>query len=182
MERIFAEEAAYGVGYMIFHHEDDDREAEDQEKRNLAEVGLEFLDHACAVAVVFRPVAELHLAERGKLVEDHGDYEKHVELEHISLLEEARDLFLVVRENKSCKECGRRIDPPFSGEPECHVILPPFALVVERIEPPVLRSVPWRKMSVPAEKAAQSDYEQEYHCKADGALLYEAEAQEEHEI
>lgn len=182
VERILAEEAAYGVGDVIFHHEDDYRDAEDQEQRDLAEVCLELFHHACAVAAVFCPVAELHLAECGELIEDHSDYEKHMELEGISLFEESRDLFLVVCEDKTCKERGRRIDPPFSGEPERHVILPPFALVVERVEPPVLRSVPGRKMSVPAEKEAKSDYEQEYHRKADRALFYEAEAEEEHEI
>ena len=182
MERILAEEARYGVAYVIFHHEDNDRKTEEQEQRHLAEICLHLLCDSGAVAVPFGPVTELCLSPGRELEEDHRDSQENEELNAVQLLEECYKILFVACENKSREECGCRVDPPFAVEPQGFFYLPPLSFGSRRRKPPVVFSVPPCEMSVVAEADAQSDDEEEHDAKTYGAALDEAEAKKECEI
>ena len=59
MERILAEETADGIAYVILHEEDVDRNGQDQEQGNLAEVSCELIADLRSLEIEFCPVTEL---------------------------------------------------------------------------------------------------------------------------
>lgn len=106
MERVLAEETAYRVANVILHKEDVDRNWQDQEQRNLAEVSSELIADLWSLKIEFRPVTELGLTDIGDREAYFGNDYEDKETLPVILLEEGNDLFLVVRENKTCEERG----------------------------------------------------------------------------
>ena len=184
MERILAEETADGVAYVILHEEDEDRNGQDQEQRKLAEVSCDLIADLGSLQIEFRPVAELRLADVGYSEADFSNDDEDKETLPVVFLEEVDDLFLVVRENKTCQECGSGVDPPFAMEPEYLLLHPPcsFVHIVVFAAPPVVGTCPPCVVAFDHGAYSHKDYECEDDLKACLAVAEQTEGDEEQEI
>ena len=106
MERVLAEETADRVAYVILHKEDEDRNGQNQEQGNLAEICSDLIADLRSLQIEFCPVTELGLADVGDEKACFCYEDEEEETLPVILLEEGNDLFLVARENDTCKECG----------------------------------------------------------------------------
>ena len=184
MERILAEESGNRIVYVVLHHEDEDSKYKDKEQRDLAEVSDDLLIKFITVAVPLCPITEVALSERRKLVAEHRDGQKDMELECVRLLEERDDLLFVVRENKTRKECRCSVDPPFTVEPEDLLVHPPFETVLEErfVRPPLVRPCPVCEVADAHAACTHREDKYEYDREAYGTVLDKAECQEEYEV
>ena len=105
MKRVFAEESAYRIDYVVLHEEHEYRERENEHQRDLAEICQDLFVDLRTSHVEFRPVTEACLTVCVKAISSKGDEDQDKELGSVFVLEERNDLILVCRENKSRKEC-----------------------------------------------------------------------------